>query len=201
MPKAYVYNPRIFILGPPASGKTTARLVIKKLLLERNINILVVGIEESLRVLCPHDVTNKNYIYKNDGSLILLKPTKIINRALEHLIWVCNENLTNGFLVEIAHLNLSSIITKFPNNLFNDSLILHIDAPLEKRFQRNLLRKKLKMPERIIKQYSSLSSNDFIFLKSNGANVISVDDVDKLSDFKLLIYESVSAWLDRKYLC
>lgn len=156
-------SPRIFLLGPQAAGKTTVRSQIEAWWRRRGVTLATLGIEEAQRALCPPDRESSAYRYDEHGALILLDRERLIQEALELLATQCREAARQGgFIAEIAHRRLDSVVEALGADLLAGALSLFLTAPLAVRLERNLLRKSYRIPEEVVRTYPESPTIDEI---------------------------------------
>jgi nucleoside phosphorylase len=155
-------SPRIFLTGPPAAGKTTARETVLETLAQGGWgNTRELGMEEALRELLQPDLTasdetsKQSYQLDVDGALILNNRETQLPEALALLVDHCfaADRDGHGFVAEIAYKDPHLVLLGPLRLLLRGALVLHLRAGLEERLRRNQRRGPLRMPEEIVREY------------------------------------------------
>lgn len=159
---------RVFIIGPPASGKSTARLYLEEYLRDMNMDFCSIGIDEAHRELSLAGNCSDQYRIEDDGSLVLLNREVQIPLAVDWLVkWADSQQ--SSFLLELAHDNVVEALELFNVHVVRHSLLLHVTAPVDLRIERNTKRGESRVPPEIVRSYpDSLRSDEITRLLSLG---------------------------------
>jgi len=145
---------RLFVLGPPASGKSRAISAVRASVLVKRPDCLFLSIEDAHRALCPPDQVSSEYYYDNAGALTLLKPEEQINAALGYLR---DALATDRFVIcEISTRSFSAFCSFFADYLIQGSVMLWLHAATDERVHRNFARGQLKVPDHIVRDFQLL---------------------------------------------
>lgn len=145
---------RVFVLGPPAAGKTTVRSLVSRWLSEKGHPVAILGIEEMHRELLPQGQEDGTYRYDASGALELLEADRQVAAALALLVQRCRQAAgSTGFVVEFTHRNYVHALNAFDSDVLTGAIVLYVSAPLLKRRERNAARGSGRVPERIVEEY------------------------------------------------
>jgi hypothetical protein len=170
------FIPRIFLLGPPASGKTTIRSQIEDWWRDRRgVQLSRLGILEVHRQQCPIGGDSHAYRYDENGAIFLVEEKRLIQEALEILTEQCQQS-ENGFVVEIAHMQISTVIATLGRDKFAGGLVFFLTAPVAVRLDRNRQRKADHVPEHfVIACPGELSNQEVSAMRDIGSTLCVID--------------------------
>lgn len=177
--------PRVFVIGPPASGKTTTRDFVAEWLRKRGATVVVLGIEEAHRELLPPDGEDGSYHYDDYGALVLHARERQIPSALDLLARQSRAaRAAAGFVMELAHARVGDALLSVGGELLDGALVLHLTAPLALRLRWNAQRKSSRVPEEIVRSYAErLSAEEERRIESTGASLFKLE-ADNLEDLR-----------------
>lgn len=187
---------KLLIVGAPASGKTTVREFATDWLAEHGMHPVVTGIEEMHRARSRSDAQGDTYEYRDDGSLVLHDRARQIPAALADLVSVCGRASGDvGFVAECAHEDNREVLQAFEQYLLG-MVVLHVDAPLSQRLQRNQSRPGQSIPAAIVESYGGDLTPELVAMASRrGAVVLSVSMAGAVDD----AYQEVGAHLQASF--
>ena len=176
---------KIFIVGPAAAGKTSARRIIKQILAHRDIAVADLSIEDAHRSLCPPPGRLGYYHYDRHGALILEKRDQQIPAALRFLAQACfRASTTTGFIAEFTHSEPTNALQDYFGDTLPNATILQISARLSDRLQRNRMRKRLKIPEEVVtSEVENIDEEGQATLASYGASVYNIKNISSKGAF------------------
>jgi hypothetical protein len=180
-PWEHVHNrlrtPMIFLAGPPAGGKTTARRVITRALRAHGLSIADFSIEEAHRLLCPRPDRPGLYHYEPSGALVLERREEQIPEALALMAEKCKQASDGGFVAEFTHPDTAVVLCSYFAGLMTGATVIYITAPGQVRLQRNQRRRKLRIPQAVVeKAPEELSEEDRAELAARGAGVYTIEN-------------------------
>jgi len=175
---------RIFLIGPPAAGKTVATDYLLSHMLFSSHNLAHYSVELAHRQLCPESLSG-DYAYDCDGALILHSPETQVPEALALLASQCRQSSQTGFIAELTHPSVATVFATFFADLLSGSLIIHISAPLGLRLARNEARRCLRVPRSVVEAVGDvLSPAELRYFSSAGAQLISLSNTESIDSFR-----------------
>lgn len=185
--------PKIFLVGPPASGKTTAMGVIEKQLGQIEMHPRLLSIHDIHIELSANPMYRDRYKRDQNDMLLIHEREKQIPLAMKSLSEKC-ESCRNdsGFVVEFAHESMIDAIKLFSDELMHASLVIFITAPVDTRLTRNEARGHLKTPPDIVESYSDTVSDKFAYkIRKCNARLVRVDSDCTIDVFKERIQTTI----------
>lgn len=179
-------KPCILLLGSPAAGKTTARLMVVEWLAARGEQVTPLGIEEAHRQLTPPGGEDGTYYYDDAGALILLDRERQVAEALELLADQCRHYLqTTGFVAELAHPDLAHALERVGMPVLTSAFCIYLSAPLPLRLARNRARGAARIPDEVVVgQPDSLPLAVSMLLRAVGVRVVELDTVGEVENLR-----------------
>lgn len=111
---------------------------------------ILLGIEEAQRSLRPRAAPDPSYYYDSNGALILFDREKQVREAISLLARQCRSAEPKGFICEVAHPDVVSILASDFGSLLECSFVFIFSAPIHVRALRNKLRGALRMPDEVV---------------------------------------------------
>ena len=128
----------LFVIGPPASGKSTA---IKLLRAKSPLQVQVVDELDIVRSLARDDPSSEIH-WNADGTFAILNRDSFFDRTICELQrQVARATVDAPTLCEFARRTYSPVFEKFPPEICANASILYVHAPLELRRKRNETRR------------------------------------------------------------
>ena len=175
--KMYDVRPplKIFLVGPAAAGKTTARKIVLNILSKQNLAPVDLSVESIHRMLCPPPSQPGHYHYDEYGALILERREQQVPEALRLLARECCRSGSKGFVAEFTHQATGAILRQYFAGSINGATVLHITASLSDRQRRNAERRHLKVPAEVVNNSTEvMCEDDRVNLTAAGAIVYSI---------------------------
>lgn len=130
----------LFVLGKPATGKSTISKIILHALDLPEENYF--PIDKAHHLLCNPDVHSPHFYYTADGTLIFRNRAAMMREALEWLARAGEQRLRTAphvrpLLFEFAHYDYPAALQIFGENIKREAAIIEIVAPFEVAHERN----------------------------------------------------------------
>lgn len=138
----------IFVVGPPASGKTTFILLLTDKLIDNKINFRSINDLNVLFDLCQKNIKSEKYYYDDFGTLHLRSEyrAEVMDMQYRKLSQLWKIKFDGVSILEITNPDLEVIVQKYFGKMFNSVLIV-IDSMLDNLLLRNSLREpKFRIP-------------------------------------------------------
>jgi tetratricopeptide (TPR) repeat protein len=191
---------KIFIIGAPAAGKSTAAEVLNEIMISFKVKPSIISIHD-IHVMLQKCPGNENlYSLAEDKSLVINDRNVAIEKAFQKLQAHCAEQSSiGGFVAEFASSSLDIELYRF-EDLLNGALVLLIVAPEAIRTARNLQRPGKRVPSEIVKGYADCLDDMTIHVLSNcGAKIIKVSSDCPYELFKTRITNSYKLYYNAEY--
>jgi thymidylate kinase len=186
---------RVWLTGPPASGKSTVRECLEAWADERSIKYSSAGMEDIHRKLCPRELDSSEYYYDAEGALVLRNPTVQVRSAERELLDV-SANTSGLIFLEAAFPDLGTIASKVAPLAFTNSLIFFLTAPLSVRLERNLRRGSFRIPKRAVIDYPNVPSDyDIQCLEQLGSEIVVIDTEEPKDCTVNHVLKAVEKWM------
>ena len=176
--------PLVFVLGGPASGKTTLRDTLAARLIEFGLPTSRNGIDEAQRICNPPPGRMEfGYEYLQSGAIILHDRKRLIPEAYNKLRDLVRNELNERRLVivEFTYPDLKWAFMKLGPDLLQDSIVFYLNAPPEVRRMRNSLREATPgyVPDRVVDEFDGrMDAKTTKYLKGRGASLIEIDAME-----------------------
>lgn len=172
----------IFIIGTPASGKSTiCEMIIKHLDLTDEQYI---SIDKAHRLICKKGQKSWRYTYKDDGSLILHDRDNIIHESFKLIQKNIESKISQmskmPILIEFSHINYAQVFSLYFNNSLPCAHIIHVITSKNTAYMRN---NKRPPQQRVPSEYmdQAFDEQDFSELKHISKAWIEIENYESLS--------------------
>lgn len=130
----------LFIIGKPASGKSTVSRIVLEMLDLPDSNFL--PIDKAHRVICDPQVQSPLYSYLEGGRLVFHDREAMMREALHWLVWEANRLLQHNppirpVCFEFSHYNYAEAFAIFGLEKMRYAAVLEVTAPESVIRQRN----------------------------------------------------------------
>ena len=176
---------KIFVIGAPASGKSTICDFVMKWFLDKKMSIEHLSLDK-IHQLKSKETAEEEYKFGEHGELILLNPEEQIPEAIDELKRkiICRSQ-NKSLLVEFTNKDLDNFFKTIPKKNIKNSLVLIVKSPINIRLTRNENRESRKVPYSIVKQYAEDINNEtYHNLYKNGVLVTEIRTNNKLEKLK-----------------